>query len=95
VTEPEARSISDLIRDGGRVPDPEDDPLRPLRERVAAEEGIADWAEELHGGNETQIRQSALTLRSRLGLPHFSPTMEAAIAAQRRAQAERNARMNH
>ena len=90
----EARSIDDLIRDRGRR-DPEDDPLRPLRERVAAEEGIAQWWEECRGGNETQIRDAALTIRARLGLPDSSPTFESAIARQRRDQARRNARMDH
>jgi hypothetical protein len=92
VTEP--RSIDDLIRDRGR-PDPEVDRLAELRQRIASEEGIPDWAEECRGGNEAQIRDSALTIRARLGLPNVSPTFESAIAAQRRAQAARNARANH
>ena len=71
------------------------DALDDLKARVAAEEGVAEWAGELLGGNERQIRAAALTIRSRLGLPDMSPTMESAIQAQIRAQAERNERMNH
>ena len=32
------------------------DTLADLKARIAAEEGIPDWAEDLHGGNERQIR---------------------------------------
>jgi hypothetical protein len=94
----EAGSIGDLIREQHRAErdrDSESDRLRPLRERIAAEEGVPDWADEIHGGNEAQMRESALTIRARLGLPHNSPSFESAVAAQRRAQSERNNRMNH
>jgi hypothetical protein len=94
----EAGSIDDLIRargNAGSERDPEDDRLHEMRQRVSSEEGIADWWEECRGGNERQIRESALTIRARLGLPDMSPSFESAMAAQRRAQAERNARMNH
>lgn len=69
--------------------------LDGLKAQIAAEEGIPDWVEELHGGNEPQIRESAIRIRDRLGLPPGSPTLESAIAGQQRAQAQRNARMNH
>jgi hypothetical protein len=95
MNEPQARSIDDLIRDGDRRPDPEIDRLSELRQRIAAEEGVPQWWEECRGGNESQIRASALTIRSRLGLPNASPSLQSAIAAQRRAQAQRNMRMNH
>ena len=94
MTEPQAQTIDEMIR-ARRDRDAEDDPLRAIRERVAAEEGIPNWAEECRGGNERQIRDSALDIRARLGLPNSSPTFESALAAQRRAQAERNARLNH
>jgi hypothetical protein len=71
------------------------DALDDLKARVAAEEGVPTWADELRGGSEAQLRDSALAIRARLGLPNVSPSFESAIAAQRRAQAERNARMSH
>ena len=95
---PQAQTIGDLVREhrAGRDRDSGDeDRLRPLRERVAVEEGIPEWWDELRGGSEAQIRESALAIRARLGLPNTSSSMESAIAAQRRAQAERNSRMNH
>ena len=96
VTEP--GTIDDLIREhhrAGSGRDAEGDRLRPLRERIAAEEGIPNWADEIRGGSEAQMRESALTIRARLGLPNVSSSMESAISAQRRAQAERNSRMDH
>jgi hypothetical protein len=94
----EASSIDDLIRahrDAGRNRDAEgDDHLRDLRERIATEEGVGDMSSMLAGGNATQLRDSAVAIRHKLG-SYRSPSLESAIAAQRRAQAERNARMNH
>jgi hypothetical protein len=66
-----------------------------LRERVAAEEGVpADLVELVRGGNESQMRDSAIGIHRKLGR-YGSPSLASAIAAQRRAQAERNSRMNH
>ena len=92
MTEP--GSLDALIRGAGRRDDAEDDRLAGLRARIANEEGIAEFASMLTGGNASQLRDSAVAIRIKLGSPG-SPSLESAIPAQRRAQADRNARMNH
>ena len=47
------------------------DGLDQLRRRVAAEHGIARWWDELSGGNEAQMHESAERIRDKIGA---SPT---------------------
>jgi hypothetical protein len=64
---------------------------------IALQEGVpSEWAEEVRGRSEGELRASAQALRRKLGLDHSGagyPSPEAALTAMQRERAARNARM--